>query len=61
MELKLLYCSIPKKALDGFNRTFMELKRGIVTNVCVMAHCFNRTFMELKLNLRPEMLREKMF
>ena len=51
MELKRKFAFSITQTLNGFNRTFMELKLGSGYLDWVQATSFNRTFMELKLLL----------
>ena len=41
--------AVLETGIDGFNRTFMELKFSCALNYLKMKVRFNRTFMELKL------------
>ena len=53
MELKLRSLRQDKAQDSRFNRTFMELKWGIVVLSQLNIVSFNRTFMELKLRKNP--------
>ena len=48
MELKHFVPLEQREFVDGFNRTFMELKRLMALAMPAKFWSFNRTFMELK-------------